>query len=197
MSRSNQPQVHIMKVILVGTSGVGKTSLVSAYFDNPFDVQALPTVAPASCNATIELPGNIKVELQIWDTAGQERFQAISQMFYRDSNIAFVCYDQNTIETVDDWIEKVRAEVPDCLIFLVLTKCDMLSEEQKAIFEDKGKDLKEKTGSSFFIMTSSSLKTGVKSLFTEAAKSYSIVFQSNQPIIDIGGDSQTRSKSCC
>jgi len=186
-----------MKVILVGGSGVGKTSLVSAYFENPFEVQALPTVAPASCNATIDLPGGVKVELQIWDTAGQERFQAISQMFYRDSHIAFVCYDSLSDKTVEDWINKVRSEVPECIIFLVSTKCDLLNTEQSEQTIAKGKEMKERFDAHYHILTSSSNRTGVKELFIEAAKCCQLVFQSNQPTIDIDHNQNNRGGPCC
>ena len=186
-----------MKVILVGSSGVGKTSLVSSYFENPFDIQGLPTVAPASCNATITLQGNVRVELQIWDTAGQERFQAISQMFYRDSHIAFVCYDNQTFDTVPSWIERVRSEVPECIIFLVATKSDIYSEEEISDLKNKGERMKEDQEAYGLFLTSSKTRTGVEELFTEAAKCCHQVYQSNQPTVDIGGNQETPKKGGC
>ena len=188
---------YTMKVILVGSSGVGKTSLVSSYFENPFDGQALPTVAPASCNATVTLPGNVRVELQIWDTAGQERFQAISQMFYRDSQIAFVCYDNQSVDSVQNWIERVRSEVPDCLIFLVSTKSDMYSADDIEAIKAKGEELKEEFEAHGHYVTSSKTRTGVVELFIEAAKCSSIVYQTNQSTVDIGTDQAPNKSGCC
>ena len=192
---SKQP--YVMKAILVGSSGVGKTCLVSSYFESPFDVQALPTVAPASCNATINLPNNVKVELQIWDTAGQERFQAISQMFYRDSHIAFVCYDNTTIDTVHNWVERVRSEVSECLIFLVSTKCDLYTPEELEEVKRKGEALKEEQEAYGHYITSSKTRTGIEELFVEAAKCSSLVYQSNQPVIDIGNSNTSANKAGC
>ena len=169
-----------IKIILVGSSGVGKTSLVSAFFDNPFENQALPTVAPASCNAIIEVPGNKKVELQIWDTAGQERFQAISQMFYRDSHIAFVCFDGKQQDTIENWVSRVRGEVPECIIFLVATKGDTLSEEEISELNHSGTELVAKYKAKSFLVTSAKTGNGVKDLFEAAALCYSEVFQSNE-----------------
>lgn len=190
---------YTMKVILVGSSGVGKTSLVSSYFENPFDVQALPTVAPASCTTTITLPGNVRVELQIWDTAGQERFQAISQMFYRDSHIAFVCYDKDSIDSVPNWIERVRSEVQDCIIFLVSTKSDLLDAAQLEEVKAKGEELKQEVDAHGHYVTSSSKRIGVSDLFMEAAKCCTIVYQSNQPTVDLNSPSQEQGGKggCC
>ncbi|EAX91725.1 small GTP-binding protein, putative [Trichomonas vaginalis G3] len=194
----NSQHAYAMKVILVGSSGVGKTSLVSAFFENPFDLQALPTVAPASCNATINLPGGTRVELQIWDTAGQERFQAISQMFYRDSHIAFVCYDTTTEDTVPSWVERVRSEVPDCIIFLVSTKSDTLTPEQLLKVREKGQKFVDEQEAYMHCITSANKKNGVQELFTEAAKCCTMVYQSNQPTVDLtptGGDN--KKTGCC
>lgn len=197
MSTKPLPPTYTMKVILVGSSGVGKTCLVSSYFENPFDVQALPTVAPASCNATITLPSNERVELQIWDTAGQERFQAISQMFYRDSHIAFVCFDNTSIDTVANWVERVRSEVAECLIFLVLTKADMYTLEELEDLKHKGLNLKEEQEAYGFYYTSSKKRIGIEELFVEAAKCCNLVYQSNRPTVDIGDSSVPQEKKGC
>lgn len=188
-----------LKAILVGSSGVGKTSLVNAYFENPFESQALPTVAPASCSTTIELDDGIKVELQIWDTAGQERFQSISHMFYRDSHIAFVCYDSASGESVENWIAKVREEVPDCIIFLVSTKGDLLeTEEEVAECIRIGKEKMAEFGAKYHIITSASKGTGVKELFTTAAKCVDQVYLTNQPSVEINvGRQNGNGGSCC
>jgi Ras-related protein Rab-7A len=83
-----------IKVILVGSSGVGKTSLINNYFDQPHETDTSPTVAPALVATTISIPSGQPVDLHIWDTAGQERFQSIGGMFYRESDVALVCFDQ-------------------------------------------------------------------------------------------------------
>jgi GTPase SAR1 family protein len=58
--------------------------------------------------ATVKLPDNIEAELHVWDTAGQERFQSIGSMFYRDSDIAFICFESSTINSIAGWVERVR-----------------------------------------------------------------------------------------
>ena len=196
-SMSKAPKKYNGKVILVGASGVGKTSLVGAFFDNPFESQALPTVAPASCSATIDLEDGTKVELQIWDTAGQERFQSISHMFYRDSHIAFVCYDHQTGASVENWIAKVRDEVPECVIFLVSTKGDLLDDEALEKCKQDGEEKMKAFDAKYHIITSASKCTGVKELFTAAGKCVKDVFIPNSPVVVTPVPDQTRKDGCC
>ena len=157
-------------MILVGSSGVGKTSLINAFFEQPYETDTQPTVAPAFCSTTIELSDKSQVELHIWDTAGQERFQSIGGMFYRDSDIAFVCFEKGLQESIPDWIGRVRKQVPDCIIFLVTTKSDMLTEDEKNELLATRDDLLDKNDAKEFFLTSAQKGEGVKELFTAAAK---------------------------
>lgn len=187
-----------LKVILVGSSGVGKTSLVSSFFDNPFEKQELPTVAPASCSATIKLENDQKVELQIWDTAGQERFQAISKMFYRDSHVAFICYDSTTTDSVEQWVQRVKAEVPSCILFLVTTKADLItSQDEMDQCIEFGKELSDKYGFKQHIITSASTGSGVKELFTLAAKHYTDVNKPSKEQVNLNQTKPPEKKNCC
>jgi small GTP-binding protein len=200
MSNLGPPPVkkYSLKLILVGSTGVGKTSLVSCYLKNPFDSQALPTVAPASCAASVTLENNIQVELQIWDTAGQERFQSISKMFYRDANVALVCYDSTTNDSIGNWIGKVREEVSDCIIFLVATKVDLLDEDQTAECLRFGEEKQGEFGARVHLLTSSLNATGVTELFTEAAKCVRDVYLTNQPSVEIANtEPKPAAGTCC
>ena len=190
-----------LKLILVGCSGVGKTSLVSSYFDNPFENQELPTVAPASCTATIAIEGNRKVNLQIWDTAGQERFQSISQMFYRDSQVAFICYDSENEDSIEQWVNRVRQSVPECVLFLVTTKADLMTADQQTQAAGKGNEYAKKYNCKLHLLTSAANGLGVKDLFTNAAQVANMFAnKSIQESIDLKpntGKPQNSGKACC
>jgi small GTP-binding protein len=189
---------YALKVILVGSTGVGKTSLVSCYFNNPFDAQSLPTVAPASCATTVKLDDNVQVELQIWDTAGQERFQAISKMFYRDSNVALICFDSTTMDSIGSWIGKVREEVADCFIFLVATKVDLLNEEETSDCLRITGEKQAEFGTQMGVLTSSVTSVGVKELFTEVAKCVEQIYVTNQPSVDLNASQEQKpADPCC
>ena len=186
------------KLIVMGDTCVGKTSLISVYTDDRFERQAVSTVAPASCSSVVPLEDGRNVELQIWDTAGQERFQSISQMFYRDSHIAFVCYDSTTSDTVENWIAKVRDEVPECIIFLVSTKADLLDSEQQEQCKAAGKKMMDEFNAKYHVLTSASTGTGVKELFTLAARCVDQVYLTNQPSVEINTPQRNNGGgSCC
>lgn len=169
-TKMNESTFRPLKVILVGSSGVGKTSLINAFFDQPFDSDPQPTVAPAFCCSTVQLPSGAKVDLHIWDTAGQEKFQSIGSMFYRDSDVAFVCFDTDTVGTIPNWISKVRAQVPDCAIFLVMTKEDLLPLSEKDRLLSDSRQLIEENGAEGFFFTSAATGNGVANLFAAAGR---------------------------
>lgn len=170
-----------LKIILVGSSGVGKTSLINSFFDQPYETDTQPTVAPAFCGTTVELADHSSVELHIWDTAGQERFQSIGVMFYRESDIAFVCFDIDNTETIGDWVERVKSKVPECLIFLVATKADMLSPEQRGTLDANGEKWKSDNGAKYFFITSASTGEGVHDLFVRAGECVNEILDFNHP----------------
>lgn len=188
-----------LKVILVGSSGVGKTSLINAFFEQPYETDTQPTVAPAFCSATVTLQDNSQVELHIWDTAGQERFQSIGGMFYRDSDIAFVCFDKTTKETIPDWIDKVRKQVADCIIFLVATKSDLMSEAEISELENEKAAMIETHGAKQFFITSAQGGDHVKDLFTGAAKCIEQICAPATPatVKVEARPSQREKKGCC
>ena len=118
-------------------------------------------------------------------------------MFYRDSQIAFVCYDDQNGDSVSNWVERVHSEVPECLIFLVSTKSDTYTEEEIQAIKTKGEELKETYEAHGHYITSAKERKGVTELFEAAAKCSSLIYQSNQPTVDIGSTEQTGKKDGC
>jgi small GTP-binding protein len=172
MADSSPSADSFIKVILIGPSGVGKTCLVSAFFDNPFEQRVLPTVAPAYTPAVVTLRDGAKVMLQIWDTAGQEKYQSISQMFYRDTQIAFICFDVPSQGAIDQWFAQLQAFAGECIVFLVSTKIDLLSQAELSELQQTGKEKADQVGARGHILTSARTSEGVKELFLAAAECY-------------------------
>jgi GTPase SAR1 family protein len=116
-------------------------------------------------------------------------------MFYRESNVACVCYDQTRRETIDSWIANIREESPDCVIFLVATKGDLMTVDETAEAIEFGETKKEEVKAKVFTVTSGVTRQGVESLFLEAAKIAQDGYQTNENVVILGGTKKT--KQCC
>jgi small GTP-binding protein len=164
-----------VKVILVGNSGVGKTCLISCYLKNTFEARTVPTVAPAySCREVRKQDGTIVI-LQVWDTAGQERYSSISQLFFRDSNVALVCFDpndNNSIGATRDWVKRISEEVSECHLFAVLMKADLIPEAQIEGLIAQTKSALAGVSFEQWFATSAMTRFGVDAVFQAAAELY-------------------------
>ena len=106
------------KVVLLGESGVGKTSIISRFIDDVFE-ERLETTTGASYagkNMVFKNYHNQVVNFEIWDTAGQEKYRALTQIFYKDASIAILVYDITNEETFEEiknyWYDQVKESAP-------------------------------------------------------------------------------------
>jgi small GTP-binding protein len=164
-----------VKVILVGNSGVGKTCLIGSYLKHSFENRTAQTVAPAySCREVKRADGTVVI-LQIWDTAGQERYSSISQLFFRESNVALVCFepnDETSVLAVRDWVKRLLSEVSDCHLFGVLTKADLIPADDLAGVLDQVRVTLADVNFERVFATSSVTRDGVEAVFRGAAELY-------------------------
>ena len=94
-----------VKVVAIGDSGVGKTSMIQMFEHTRFTENFKPTIGADFSNKEITIDGKV-VTLQIWDTAGQERYQSLGTAFYRGADCAFLVYDiTNTwsFDNIPNW----------------------------------------------------------------------------------------------
>ena len=97
---------HLFKVLLVGSSGVGKSSLLVRYSDDIFSENFQPTIGVDFKIRTMELDQK-KIKLQIWDTAGQCRFKTITQSYYKGAHgiiVAFDLTDRQSFLDIASWM---------------------------------------------------------------------------------------------
>ena len=82
------------KVVLIGESGVGKTSIISRYINNTFKSQLMSTPgANFVTKNVIMADDNQSIKFEIWDTAGQERYRALAKVFYKNAAVCVLVYD--------------------------------------------------------------------------------------------------------
>ena len=129
----------ILKLVLIGDSGVGKTNILSRYNNNEFSLATQPTVGVEFGNKIIKKE-NKSIKLQLWDTAGQERYKAITNAFYKGSKGAFVVYDitrKSSFLNIDNWIGELKTNgSDDILIILVGNKTDL--EDKREVSREEG-----------------------------------------------------------
>lgn len=97
------------KVILVGESKVGKTSIVSQYVENSFSDEYIVTITGDKLTKEVEI-NNKKFNLEIWDTAGNEKFRAVNKIFMKNSKIAILVYDitdKKSFEELEYWYDQI------------------------------------------------------------------------------------------
>lgn len=129
-----------LKVVILGSQGVGKTSLVHRYTSGQFSASAVPSTIGASFLTKKLIVDGVKVRLQLWDTAGQERFRSMAPMYYRGANAAVIVYDitnPHTFEDVKTWIDELRQNVQsDLVIHIVGSKVDLAAYARKVYLDD-------------------------------------------------------------
>jgi len=118
----------ILKVVLIGDSGVGKTNILSRYIKDDFSIETKNTVGVEFGSKIIKFKDNT-IKIQIWDTAGQERYRSITNAYYKGAKGAMVVYDiskRYTFENVDKWISELRLiNGNNILIILIGNKSDL------------------------------------------------------------------------
>ena len=130
----------LLKLVMIGDSGVGKTNILSRYLTNQFSASTQPTVG-VEFGSKIIKKGEKLIKLQIWDTAGQERYKSITSAYYKGAKGAFVVYDisrKSTFDNVDKWINELKNNgSEDVFILLVGNKSDL--NDQREISEEEVK----------------------------------------------------------
>ncbi|CEG45384.1 gtpase ypt3 [Plasmopara halstedii] len=118
----------ILKVVLIGDSGVGKSNLVMRFTKNKYMPHSLQTVGFEFATKNIRV-GDRRLKAQIWDTAGRERFHSLTAAYYRNAVGAMIVYDitnRSSFEHITGWLAQVHEHSHESLVLvLVGNKCDL------------------------------------------------------------------------
>lgn len=133
-SRSRYEHGIDAKIVVMGNTGVGKTSLLHRYTQNRFDPRNMTSTTGAFFVTKKVHVDGLKVRLQLWDTAGQERFRSMAPMYYRGANAALLLYDITNAATFDDirgWLAELKKNCPpELIIYIVGSKADLHHHRQ-------------------------------------------------------------------
>ena len=141
----SQEYDFLMKLILVGDSGVGKTNILSKYLKNNFDPDSKATVGVEFGTKNIEIDDK-RIKVQIWDTAGQERYKSITSTYYKGAKGAFIVYDitrKSTFDNIDKWIGDLKNNGDEnMIVYLVGNKSDL--NDMREVRKDEAMTKSEK-----------------------------------------------------
>ena len=166
-----------LKIILLGDSNVGKTSIIKRFCKNEFSLTTMATVSGGLVVKSIDL-GASKVDLQIWDTAGQERFSSLSRLFFRNCHACVIVFDLSSptsFESVSKWNQEFKEfggydDSKSPPIFLVGNKID-LKRSQKFSMEVIEKTVKKFGFFNEIFIISASKDIDVNQLFETVGQS--------------------------
>lgn len=159
------------KVVLLGDSGSGKSSLINRYKNGTFSTEVDSTIGASFYSHSVHINGKT-LKLSIWDTAGQERYDSISSLYSRNSHAVILVTDackDDGASSIQKWYNKIVKEVlpEQVLIYIALNKCDIVGKEKdfNDIFQ-YAEGLKSKV-----FVTSAKDGTNVQELFGDICKS--------------------------
>eukprot|EP00873_Tetraselmis_striata_P009873 jgi/Tetstr1/430137/TSEL_019970.t1 len=159
---------HLFKLLLVGDSGVGKSSLLFRFTNDSFE-DLPPTIGVDFKVKYLTLDGS-RVKLTIWDTAGQERFRTLTSSYYRGAQGVVLVYDvtkRQTFEGLKDiWLKEVDmySTIDSAVKMVVANKVDMESERE--VPAEEGAVFAKENGC-LFVETSAKADTAVAQAFQE------------------------------
>ena len=160
------------KIILVGDSGVGKTSMINRYLNLYKDI-VVATVSTSYYNK-LEIINDYKINFQIWDTVGQEQYRSLNSLFFKDAHICLMVYDitrESSFKSIKDyWYKAIINDGLDGVIFGIAgNKNDLYMEEK--VDKNEVKEFCQEINA-IFQFTSAKDNVCVEELFRELGEKF-------------------------
>jgi Ras-related protein Rab-18 len=162
-----------VKVLLLGQSGVGKSSLMLRFADGTFNAEQASTIGVDFRVKEVQVDDEKCLKLQVWDTAGQERFRTLTKSYYRGAAAIIFVHDvtsPSTLENVQQWMDEADAYCAgrDVVKLLVSNKIDALPSDDSAAARDAAQAF-ARTHRMLHFFCSAKTNEGVQAAFAEVA----------------------------
>jgi small GTP-binding protein len=165
MSEKKENKSIPMKIILLGETGTGKTSLINNYFGRKFCENEESSISSEVSTKLLEID-QVKYTIDIWDTCGQERYHSVTKLFIKESKIVIFIYNitkMKTFELLDYWV-KTTGEIlnnnNDVIYGVVGNKADLF--EQQEVEKNQGENFAKEVGALFLETSAKEDKLGFK-----------------------------------
>lgn len=190
----NNKPVYTHKLVFLGESSVGKSSIVTRYIRNTFTYDECSTIGASFFTSRVVLDDCI-IRFDIWDTAGQERYHSLAPLYYRNASVVFVVFDvtnNSSFTQAKTWINELKTVGPEnVLIILVGNKIDIINSIK--VNPDIINEYVENNNIKY-IETSAKTNYNIKYLFNDTAQRIPKI----EPIINnIKIDDKQNKTYCC
>jgi len=208
----NEKNDGSIKIILLGETFVGKTSLISVYCQNIYNPDVQNTLTSLSIHKTIETSKG-KFSLKIWDTAGQERFRCLNKIYIKGSNIVIFVYDisrKSTFNELSFWIDYAKKYLgnDDAVYGIIGNKIDLIDKESEIkekdpdieynlVSQEEGMALANKIDAIFLETSSKEKGTGLSEFMMELVEKFLSKKKLNKDEKIFLKDLGKKEKKCC
>ncbi len=174
---SNNNDLLPIKIILLGDTGVGKSSIIKRYIEDSFEENLSSTIGSNFLEKIEKIKGQ-KVRLEVWDTAGQEEFRSVTKLFVKNSKIIILVYNVTqklSFEGLNYWYDFIQKELAQNFVLGVAgNKTDLIFEDgyDEEITSEEGKAFAEKIKANFSLVSAKESGKEINSLFTQCIESY-------------------------
>ncbi len=170
----------VLKCVLEGDGGVGKTTLVNQFVDETFEKDYKSTIGVSIMKKAVQFKEwDVEVRLAIYDMAGQDQFKRVRRTYFAGAKAGFLVYDvtrPETFKNVEIWYKETMDAVPNLMLMLVANKIDL--EGERKISQEEGQALAKKLGLAYF--ETSALN---KDIVDEAFRTIAFLFIREENII--------------
>ncbi|MBN2154158.1 MAG: GTP-binding protein [Candidatus Lokiarchaeota archaeon] len=174
-------QTFILKVVVGGAGGVGKTTLLHRYLHGLFKEDTTMTIGVSFVSKEVSRP-NAKIKLSLWDLGGQDRFRFLQKSYIQGARAGVVFFDMTRLDTmlqVKEWVKMFRDGVsPQMPIVLAGGKYDIVDPDMLSDVNDYAKEVVEQLNLSAYFTTSSKNGLNVDELFNHVVDT--VLFQPPQ-----------------
>ena len=167
----NERGAQIVKVVCLGDSGVGKSSLALRFVTNEFKPYSEATIGASFMSKTISIPEEVdgnentetpiststkthkKIAFKIWDTAGQEKYACLAPMYYRGAGAAVLVYDickASSFQALKRWVEELRSNGPPNIVLIICGNKSDLAKQYRQVDENSARAYADSIGAAFF-----------------------------------------------
>ena len=162
------------KIVFIGESGVGKTSIISQFVNQTFQEDVESSSSSTYNSKTVIYDDNQALRLEIWDTAGQEKYRSLASMFYKEANAAILVYDITFKESFEQlqeyWVGQINENAPPTVILAICgNKSDLIKDEK--VDEGEARNYAQEINALFY-PTSAKNDYGITDLFLQIVKIY-------------------------